>query len=611
MINNSIKIKKNIDKSINTLKKYKKQPKEYIINNNLDKEIKSFNYSTYNNKYSRKIVKNYVNNSKIMNQKYFNYIVGGTINLCKKLLGEESSIIKIKLKNICLLNKRLNNLRNNLKRTEILSISKFYIKMFKNPNFSLDHNHLLYIFFYVIPRIRRFIQMHNEGHTKESEYYGTISKFSDLINITHPFNMLRFNNYNRLKIILEKVLEKKNTENFSQENIEDFSERDLNYIAKYGFYNEIISRYYYPKKNIYNNSNKYKEECFPVKNLNTNKIKYITYIIKLDIPEDFFNYNDIFGKYLINIYNKLKNITNMKIKFYTYDGTVKRLVYGIENPNKDLCYSCGGISAFYNFIGSNSKLYKNVNRLLLILSYCLSLLKNKTIRDTIFLRIENDMDKIKKIIIIFYYLFIYLMIFELGTASIAEISLFTLWDTYVNFDGNEPLILNENTMLDVEVLSSQFSKFYTNCFNQEFKGDIYTPYFISSVKKPVNNPLNTSVKKPVNNPLNTSVKKSVNNSLNTSVKKSVNNSLNTLVNTPLKKSVNTSVKKSVNNPLNTLVNTPLKKSVNTSVKKPVNTSVKKSVNNQENNQDNQENNQDNQENNQYNQENNLVKKPNK
>jgi len=517
-------IKENIDKYINSLRKLKTQPTKYIINNYLNKKMNSFTYNTYNNKYSRKIVKNYVNNSKIIKQKYFNYIVGGTINLCKELLGEESSIIKRKLKNICLLNERLNNLRNNLKRTKLLSISKFYLKEFKTPNFSLDHNHLLYIFLYIIPRVRRFIHMLNEEQTRESEFYGGIRVVSELTNIVHPFDMKRFCDYDRLKIILEKILEKKNTENFSERGIENFSERDKRYIYEYGFYDEIIARQYNKK---YNNLEKYEKECFP-NNIVGEKIKYITYIINLDIPQDFFNDNDIFGKYLINIYNKLKDRTNMKIKFYTYDNTVRRLVYGIENPNKGLCSNCDGISAFYNFIGDNSKLYKNVSRLLLILLYCLNLLKSKDIRDTIFLRIENDMDKIKKIIIIFYYLFIYLMIFQLGTAAIAEISLFTLWDTYVNIDGKKPLILNQNTMLDVEVLSSQFSKFYINCFNKESEEDIYTPYFISTINNPVNNPVNNSAKNTVNNSVNNSVNKSVKNTVNNLVNNSAKNTVNNI-----------------------------------------------------------------------------------
>jgi hypothetical protein len=149
-------------------------------------------------------------------------------------------------------------------------------------------------------------------------------------------------------------------------------------------------------------------------------------------------------------------------KYYKY---INFLQNAINEPK----YS----ASFNNNMGNQNNFYI----ILIILSYCLHTLKYKYIRDNILLDLSNDMDKIKKIIIIFYYLFIYLMLFSMGTASIAEISLFTLWETYVNIDGNNPLTLNQNTMIDVEVLSLPFSKFYINCIRQEFEGDIYTPYF--------------------------------------------------------------------------------------------------------------------------------------
>ena len=68
------------------------------------------------------------------------------------------------------------------------------------------------------------------------------------------------------------------------------------------------------------------------------------------------------------------------------------------------------------------------------------------------------------------------MPFILGTASIAETSLYILWDVYINIEGNKPLILNPNTMIDVEVLSLQFTDFYNNCFNND--NSKYTPYIM-------------------------------------------------------------------------------------------------------------------------------------
>jgi len=489
-------LKKIIDNLINLLKH--KRPNDYIINNYLDEKIKLFNINTYNDKYSRKIVKNYINNSNINNQKYFNYIIGGTINLCKELLELDSSTIKKKLEDRYSLILGLNILKNNLKKLNY-SLYKFYLKRFKRLNFILDYNHLLYIFFYVIPRTRRFIEI-LKGESEYSYNYGTIQSFKLVFNSNndyhayHSFNMKRFVNYNRLEIILNNIYKSyKNTLEII--NIEKFTKKSKLYIEIFGFASERSFNSFYQ---IYEN------QCFP-KIYDVKIINYITYIIKLDISIDFFNSEDIFGKYLINIYNKLKDTSDMKIKFYTYNNTVRRLVYGIKDSRSTLCDNEGN-AAFYNFIGNKSKLYKNVSRLLLILLYCLNLLKSKDIRDTILLTIENDMDKIKKIIIIFYYLFIYLMAFKLGTAAIAEISLFTLWDKYVNFYGNEPLIINQNIMLDVEVLSSQFSKFYTNCFNQESEDDIYTPYFISTINNSVNNSVNNPINNSVNNLINNSVK---------------------------------------------------------------------------------------------------------
>jgi len=273
--------------------------------------------------------------------------------------------------------------------------------------------------------------------------------------------MRRFVKYDRIELTLNQI--NKMSDNIVKRKI---NIRYFTSLYNFGFFSE---RSYNPYLET-----KYMRQCFPIIGLNIDKIYYVKYTIKLDIPIDFFNSEEIFC-----IYNKLRDTSDMKIRFYTYNNSVRRLVYGIKN-SRDISLHNYGRTGFFNFIGNEPDIYyDNINTILLILSYCINLLKSKDIRDTIFLTIENDMDKIKKIIIIFYYLFIYLMIFQLGTAAIAEISLFTLWDTYVNFDGNEPLILNKNTMLDVEVLTLHFSTFYNNCFNQESEENIYTPYFIN------------------------------------------------------------------------------------------------------------------------------------
>jgi len=97
----------------------------------------------------------------------------------------------------------------------------------------------------------------------------------------------------------------------------------------------------------------------------------------------------------------------------------------------------------------------------------------------------KDINKIKKIIAIFYYLNIIYTPFRAGTAAISEISLFTLWDKYININGDKPLYINENIMIDVEALSHSFTDFYHNCFHKNKLDRKYTPYL--SINKNNNN----------------------------------------------------------------------------------------------------------------------------
>jgi hypothetical protein len=83
------------------------------------------------------------------------------------------------------------------------------------------------------------------------------------------------------------------------------------------------------------------------------------------------------------------------------------------------------------------------------------------------------------------------MPFQLGTAAIAEMFLYSLWNFYIGSN----LRINKNIMIDVEALTIPFDVFYRNCFihdNQEndisilrqmdgydeatYKPIIYTPY---------------------------------------------------------------------------------------------------------------------------------------
>ena len=63
------------------------------------------------------------------------------------------------------------------------------------------------------------------------------------------------------------------------------------------------------------------------------------------------------------------------------------------------------------------------------------------------------------------------MPFSAGTASIAELSLYTLSIYYLGSQIN----INKNVMLDVEALTLPFNIFYENCFKEE-PNNIYLPY---------------------------------------------------------------------------------------------------------------------------------------
>ena len=74
-------------------------------------------------------------------------------------------------------------------------------------------------------------------------------------------------------------------------------------------------------------------------------------------------------------------------------------------------------------------------------------------------------------ILLFYYILIFLMPFTAGTATIAEIALYSLLEKYI---PEKRYKINENIMIDVEALSLPFRIFYSYCFNSD--GTIYTPY---------------------------------------------------------------------------------------------------------------------------------------
>jgi len=116
-----------------------------------------------------------------------------------------------------------------------------------------------------------------------------------------------------------------------------------------------------------------------------------------------------------------------------------------------------------SFLGNNSGDIESNIIFLNILSYCLEVLQEQKCNPT----------DIPKYLLVFYYLTIFLMPFYLGTAAIAEILLYSLWEKYTN----SSIEINSNIMLDIEALTLPFNLFYDNCFNRTTFNN-YTQYLL-------------------------------------------------------------------------------------------------------------------------------------
>jgi len=449
-----------------------------LNNENLLNDFKLFKKNIYNYKYTRQIVKNHVRNNKIDEQKIYNYFFGGTVDLCIKLLNYNNIKIENRLLKILEKEKMQKTFNENQKENKhkymilkklLVEVSKkkqslykvinmleceyrksdlYILKYITNyyKNNSNEINNLLYIFFYIIPISRQLIQdIQNKTRISCFGKLYKIDNFKFHIQRTffHNFNMERFVNYNRLNIILNEIdSDKRNREL----NIKSYF-KDLTLFSTERNYNSISN-----------------DQFIPI-DYDINLLKLKQHIIELDIPLEIFKTSD-----LIKIYMKLKNTTYMKIQYFTYNNKINRFVYGFkikENDSNFLKYNHDASAGFSNNIGNYLIFYDNINNILIILSYFLNQLKSSI--DIIFK---------KKIIIIFYYLIIYWTPFIAGTSSIAEMYLYTLWNTYIK----KPLTINQNIMLDIEVLSSSFTKFYENCFNKR-ENDIYTPFLIIEKKQ--------------------------------------------------------------------------------------------------------------------------------
>lgn len=443
-----------------------------LNNENLLNDFKSFEKKIYNYKYTRQIVKNHVRNNEIDKQKIYNYFFGGTVKLCSELLKRkniEDRLLKV-LKKEEMQKKNFTKKENEDRYTRIKSLAKkaynkkeelykviimlnseynksdlYILKYIVNyyKNISNEINYLLYIFFYIIPSSRRLIKYINDDSTINN--FGKLIILNTIdsiakITILHNFNMERFVNYNRLNIILNKI-----NKNNIELNINEYL-KDLSSLSTERDYNPLLN-----------------DNLFPI-DFDINLIKLKQHIIILDIPIEIFDTIK-----LRQIYRCLRNKTNIKIQYFTYDNKVKRFVYGFkrESDNDLLKYHHDASAGFCNNMGKKEVFYDNINNILIILSYCLSKLRSSI-----------DIILKKKFIIIFYYLIIYWTPFIAGTSSIAEMYLYTLWNTYIK----KPLTINQNIMLDIEALSSSFTTFYDNCFNKN-KNDIYTPFLIIEKKQ--------------------------------------------------------------------------------------------------------------------------------
>ena len=117
------------------------------------------------------------------------------------------------------------------------------------------------------------------------------------------------------------------------------------------------------------------------------------------------------------------------------------------------------------YLGNYSESIAERLNILKMLSYCLYKL------DELYKKRNTNKDFIIKYIILFYYIIIFLMPFEKGTASIAEMSLYLLWKYYIGTS----IIIKSNILIDIEALTLPFDIFYKNCLNHN---DDYTPYLL-------------------------------------------------------------------------------------------------------------------------------------
>ena len=164
---------------------------------------------------------------------------------------------------------------------------------------------------------------------------------------------------------------------------------------------------------------------------------------------------------MIPFYKKINK--NIYIKIYLKTIIVNNKIIGFNNLKSDIANDSLDLTSRLEFLN--------------IISYCLGMLVN--------IEVETDSNNSqtlnlqrKEYIIIIYYLIIFIMPFQLGTAAIAEIFLYSLWKKYIG----KSIKINQNIMLDVEALTLPYEVFKKNCFEKDNEeGNVaYTPYLIEA-----------------------------------------------------------------------------------------------------------------------------------
>jgi hypothetical protein len=506
---------------------------EKKYSNNMSKNnisyLKICNKKNYNN-FTRKIVSSsYTNNH---NQFIYNLIYSCVKKRIKILLGTNCSSYMNK---------------NKKKETYYGNDISYILKLYDSPiinDYKEYYYKFIYIFFLYLPMNRNIIDrlqwyFKNVEHNlnKYNTNYGVLNEHFFQKNIkntvpivTHSFIDDRFRKQNAiininnnidiyikqkediLKISFIEIIEEiifnlfrkaKSIKNFYEiykniniENIytndilKDNNIHDIENILKKiidYFHNDFYDNIYKTFTDDKNSVKKYLNES----TFNTYK-KYLNQLIenKYMMFEmrymDRINYNLEKKENYKNYNNNINCVELIKIYFNVDNNIIPKSVYNNDNiniylniqPNYNIGYGrniyCSQFSGMLgNYLGYLEDRLQFIN----ILLYCLKTLENSI-----------DIDLKKNLIIVFYYIIILLMPLKNGTASIAEVCLYSLWEKYI---PGFTIKINPNIMLDVEALSLPFNTFLYNCFNKETIIESHVSNVISyflkiSVKKNIN-----------------------------------------------------------------------------------------------------------------------------